>query len=79
MSTKRISGDKLPKDLGVHTANADELAESATQETDPLEHLKGSVVKYECPLDSVWDEYFDSDGCSEDFMKDRDQPEHPAS
>jgi hypothetical protein len=40
-----------------------------------LERLKGSVIRFERPLDSVWDEYFESDErCSEDFMEDRDHP-----
>ncbi|WP_288372807.1 hypothetical protein [uncultured Marinobacter sp.] len=44
------------------------------QELTPLERLKGSVKRYDRPTDSVWDEYFDSDGVSDDLMEDREQP-----
>lgn len=79
MSPKRILEDKLLKDLDAHTAHADELAEPLAQELDPLERLKGSVLKYERPLASVWDEHFDLDGCSDDSMNECDQLDDPAS
>jgi antitoxin VapB len=40
---------------------------------DPLERLRYSVKKYDRPTDPVWDEYFESEGVSEDFMVNRDQ------
>ena len=60
--------------LDAHTAHADELADPLPQELTPLERLKGSVKRYDRPTDSVWDEYFDSDGVSDDLMEDREQP-----
>jgi antitoxin VapB len=61
--------------LNSKTAHADELAELLPQELTPLERLKGSVKNYERPLDSVWDEYFDSDErVNDDFMADQGQP-----
>ena len=75
MSNKRLTEKELLKDLDAKSAHADELAEPLPQELTPLERLKGSVIRFERPLDSVWDEYFESDErCSEDFMEDRDQP-----
>lgn len=79
MSSKRISEKDLLKNLDAHTAHADELATPMAHEVDPLGRLKGSVLRYERPLDPVWDEYFDSEGCSEDFMPERDQPNDPNS
>ena len=60
--------------LDENSAHSDELAELTQSELDPLERLRGSVKKYERPTDPVWDEYFEGDGVSEDFMTDRDQP-----
>jgi antitoxin VapB len=61
--------------LNAKTAHADELAELLPQELTPLERLKGSVKRYERPLDSVWDECSDSDDhYSDDFMEGRGQP-----
>jgi antitoxin VapB len=75
MSNKRLTEKELLKDLDAKSAHADELAEPLPQELTPLERLKGSVIRFERPLDSVWDEYFESDErCSEDFMEDWDQP-----
>lgn len=39
----------------------------------PLKRLRDSVKKYDRPTDPVWDEYFESEGVSEDFMVDRGQ------
>ena len=74
MKTKRPT-EKEPLDgLDAHTAHADELAEPLPQELTPLERLKGTVKAYERPTDPVWDEWFDSEGVSDDFMEDREQP-----
>ncbi len=32
-----------------------------------------SVIKYKRPAGPAWEEYFEEDGVSEDFMTDRDQ------
>ncbi len=61
VSEKRMTERELLEDLDAHKAHADELAEPLPQELTPLERLKGSVLRYERPTDSVWDEYFDSD------------------
>ena len=75
MKKKRFTEQELLEDLDVDSADADELAVPLPQELSPLERLKGSVKRYERPTDPVWDEYFDSsEGVSEDFMEDRDQP-----
>ncbi|MTI98119.1 MAG: hypothetical protein FH752_05810 [Marinobacter adhaerens] len=77
MKKKRFTEQELLEDLDVDSADADELAVPLPQELSPLERLKGSVKRYERPTDPVWDEYFDSsEGVSEDFMEDRDQPSH---
>lgn len=74
MKTKRLTEKELLEGLDEHTAHADELAEPLPQELTPLERLKGSVKRYDRPTDPVWDEYFDSEGVSDDFMADREQP-----
>jgi len=75
MKSGRFTEHELLDGLNATTAHADELAELLPQELTPLERLKGSVKSYERPLDSVWDEYFDSgERVSDDFMVDRDQP-----
>ncbi|WP_228744613.1 hypothetical protein ABWH88_04315 [Marinobacter adhaerens] len=72
---KRFTEQEPLEDLDVDSAHADALAVPLPQELSPLERLKGSVKRYERPTDPVWDEYFDSsEGGSEDFMEDRDQP-----
>jgi len=75
MRIKRLTEKELLKDLDARSAHANELAAPLPQELTPLERLKGSVIRFERPLDSHWDEYFESDErCSEDFMEDRDHP-----
>lgn len=72
---KRITEQELLEDLDADSAHADELARPLMKELLPLERLKGSVKRYVRPTDPVWNEYFDSsEGVSEDFMEDRDQP-----
>ncbi|WBU42676.1 MULTISPECIES: hypothetical protein [Marinobacter] len=71
---KRLTEGELLKGLNAHTVHADELAQPLEQELTPLEKLRGSVKKYDHPTEPVWDEFFDSEGVSEDFMEDRDQP-----
>ncbi|MEP1216629.1 MAG: hypothetical protein ABJM11_00185 [Marinobacter sp.] len=73
MKKKTFTEQELLAGLDAESAHADELATMLPQELTPLERLKGSVIRYERPLDPVWDEYFDSDeGVSEDFMEDRE-------
>lgn len=74
MTIKRITEQALLEGLDAHTAHADELGHPLPQELTPLERLKGSVKRYDRPTDSVWDEYFDSEGVSDDLMEDRGQP-----
>jgi antitoxin VapB len=73
---KRVTESELLKGLNAHTAHADELTQPLEQELTPLEKLRGSVKKYDRPTDPVWDEFFEGDGVSEDFMVERDQPSH---
>jgi antitoxin VapB len=54
------------------TANKDQSL--SDKNSVPLERLKGSVKKYERPTEPVWDEYFDGEGVTDDFMTHRDQP-----
>ncbi|MBC7193725.1 MULTISPECIES: hypothetical protein [unclassified Marinobacter] len=79
MTTKCPTEKELLDGLDAHTAHADELAQPLAQELTPLERLKGSVKRYDRPTDPVWDEYFDSEGVSDDFMEDRDQPKQGQS
>ena len=75
MAKKPMTENQLLQDLKAHTAQTDELAQPLPQELTPLERLKGSVKRYERPLDPVWDEWFESeDRVTDDFMADRDQP-----
>jgi antitoxin VapB len=74
MHTKRPTEKELLEGLDAHAAHADELADLLPQELSPLERLKGSVKHYDRPTDPVWDEWFDSEGVSDDFMEDREQP-----
>ncbi len=60
MKSGRFTEHELLDGLNATTAHADELAELLPQELTPLERLKGSVTRYERPLDSVWDECSDS-------------------
>lgn len=71
---KRLKEDELLKGLDAHTAHADELAQPLEKEFTPLEKLRGSVKKYDRPTDPVWDEFFEGEGVSEDFMDERHQP-----
>tara|TARA_R110002095_G_scaffold200413_2_gene180651 strand:- start:1204 stop:1443 length:240 start_codon:yes stop_codon:yes gene_type:complete len=61
MSTTHITEEELLKDLDAYGAHAEELAELLLHESTPLERLKGSVVRYDRPFDSVWEEHFNSD------------------
>lgn len=72
MKKKPFTEQELLKGVDAESAHADELANPYPKELTPLERLKGSVKRYEHPTDPVWDEYFDSDGVSDDFMNDRD-------
>lgn len=75
MKTKLFSEHELLEGLDAESAHADELAELLPQELTPLEKLKGSVKRYERPLDSVWDEYVDSEERVSDHVKEgQDQP-----
>lgn len=71
--TKSIAERELLEGLTPHTAHADALASPTRGELEPLEKLKGSVKRYERPTDPVWDEWFDSEGCSEDFASERER------
>jgi antitoxin VapB len=75
MKKKLMTEAELLKNLDEWSSHADEAAEPLLQELEPLERLKGSVKRYERPLDPVWDEFFESsEGVTDDFMEDRDQP-----
>jgi antitoxin VapB len=75
MKKKTFTEQELLEGLDAESMHADELASLLPHELTPLERLKGSVLRYERPTDSVWDEFFGSDeGASDDFMQDRGQP-----
>ncbi len=72
----RPTEQELLKDLWAYGAHADERAEPLPHESEPLKKLKGSVKKFERPTEPAadledWDAWFDGEGVSEDFMKDR--------
>lgn len=69
-----LSEADLLRGLDENSVHGDELAELTQMELDPLERLRGSVKRYERPTDPVWEEHFDGNGVSKDFMIDRDQP-----
>jgi len=76
MKKKRPTEQELLKDLDACGAHADELTEPLPHESEPLEKLRGSVKKLERPTDPAadpehWEAWFDGEGVSEDFMKDR--------
>lgn len=75
MSINRKSEQDLLEGLDSFTAHADELAQPFLKELTPLERLKGSVKRYDRPTDPVWDEYFESEGVSDEFIEDWDQPD----
>lgn len=74
MNKKTFTEQELLEGLDAQAAHADELSEPLPQELTPLERLKGSVKRYERPTDPIWEEYFDSEGVTDDLMEDRDQP-----
>lgn len=81
---------ELLKGLNEENVHADELAEPTNKEwgmgsdtsrhgnplAAPLERLRGSVKRYDQPIEPLpdWDEWFDGEGVSEDFMANREQP-----
>ena len=76
MKKKLPTEQELLENLDAYGAHADELAETLSHESEPLEKLKGSVKKFERPTDPAiasedWDAWLDGEGTSEDFMKDR--------
>ena len=76
MKKKRFTEEELLDGLEPYAAHADELAEPQGNEPTALERLKGSVLRYERPTDPVWDECFEAEGVTEDFMENRDQPDN---
>lgn len=75
MANKRLTEKELLDDLNADNCHSEDLAQPLPQELSPLERLKGSVKRYELPLDPVWDEYCNSGDCvTDDFMKDRVEP-----
>lgn len=76
MKNKRPTEQELVENLDAYGAHADELAVPRSHDSEPLEKLKGSVKKFDRPTDPAiapedWDAWFDAEGASEDFMKDR--------
>ena len=70
----RPTEKELLEGLDAHTAHSDELAALMPQELAPLRRLNGSVKRFERPTDSVWEEFCESEGVSDDFINDRDHP-----
>ncbi|MAM00103.1 hypothetical protein [Hydrocarboniclastica marina] len=78
MKKRLLSEKDLLRGLNEHTGHADEVFTPLPRELDPLEKLKGSVIKYDRPFDSVWDDWFDDQDVSEESLASRDQPEPKA-
>ncbi|WP_379866466.1 hypothetical protein [Marinobacter sp. M5B] len=55
MKDRRFNEKELLENLDSKGAHADELARPLPQEVEPLERLRGSVKKYERPLDGCWE------------------------
>lgn len=72
--TKRPTEKELLDGIDAHSAHVDELAEPLSQELTPLEPLRGFVKHFDRATDPVWGEYFDSDGVSDEFMEEHEQP-----
>lgn len=73
MNKKTFTERELLEGLDAESAHADELATLLPNELTPLERLKGSVLRYERPMDPAWDEWLDPDeGVPDDFTQDRD-------
>jgi antitoxin VapB len=72
--TKRLREKKLLEGLNAYTAHADAMAEPLPGEIDPLEQRRGSVKRFERPLDGCWD-YADDEGSeSDELLKKFDKP-----
>jgi|GEM_PF-462018 len=59
MSIKRMTETELLTGLDADKAHGDELAEPLPHELDPLERLRGSVKRYDRPMDPAWEESVD--------------------
>jgi len=68
MSFKRMTEQELLEGLNAKGAHADELAELLPQELTPLERLKGSVKRYDRPTDTVWNECFDAQCSTREYV-----------
>lgn len=77
MKDRKPAEQELLADLGEMAAHADVLAQQLPQELDPLERLRGTVTRYDRPLDGCWDEDIDPDEeerCSDGSRRDRERP-----
>lgn len=70
MAKKKLTGEDLLNNVNEESSHSEELAEPFSREVHP----EGSVNRCDRALDGRWDEYFDSEGCSDDFLENRDQP-----
>lgn len=74
MTNKRPTEQELLNDLDTYAAHGDELTEPLPDECESLRKLKSSVKRFERPTDPAsntegWDEWFDAEGVSGDFME----------
>jgi antitoxin VapB len=60
MTKKQFTEQDLLGDLSEESSHSEDLAEPLPQELDPIERLRGSVKRYDRPLDGIWEEYFES-------------------
>ena len=74
MKKKVFTEQELLEALDAESAHADELFKLLPQELTPLELLKGSVIGYERPFDSVWDDSIDSNESVEDDLSANGEP-----
>lgn len=76
MGHKCLTERYLLECLDARKAHADELTEPLPQELELLEKLRGSVKKFEKPLDGCRDEFLDSAApCTGEYLEYRDQQE----
>lgn len=66
MKKAPLTEKELLEGLDEHTSHADEAAKPLSQELDPLERLKGSVLRYERPFDGLWDGEMDDESSDDE-------------
>lgn len=70
MAKKKFTGQVLLNGVNEEPSHSEELVAPLPQGVHP----EGSVNGCSRRLSGSWDEYFDSEGCSDDFLENRNQP-----